>query len=238
MQYRIEIMGQALQASLAVLLLIFIPILLWSARHNRLTFASRLERARREYFEQHQERLPQALAAAIPRPPLLPAIQAALWIGLAAGAAAFFLLAFSVFSYFPNLRSVSPDRIPKLELKTLHADFQSKPMKIDGEVTNITSEILPELHVHLVLYDQNLAIAAVRTIDIERPFGPNETLPFFFSETRTEKIRRIGVTFSSRRGPITHKENAEAGQHVNASLPKVPAEPPAAWGRLKPTGVP
>lgn len=212
MQYRIEILSQSMQGGLAAFFLLFVPLALWTFLRNRRRKAARLELIRRDYYEKYRDRLPYAVAAAVERPPLLPAIHVSLWTSLAASALTFLTLAFSSLSYFPNFRSLSADQPPGLELKTLHTDFQSQPMKIDGEVTNIGGAVLPQLHVHLVLYDQNLAVVTARTIDIEQPLAPSQTMPFFFSEERTDTIRRIGITFSSKFGPLIHRESAEAKQ--------------------------
>src|SRR5262245_62032588 len=123
MPYRIEMLSEALRGSLAVFLLIFVPLALWSVHRNRKNYAAKLQQVRQEYFEAYRERLPAAVAASIPRPSALPLIHAGVWAGLAAAALAFCTLAFSSFSYFPNLRSRIPDLAPGLELKTLHADF-------------------------------------------------------------------------------------------------------------------
>lgn len=201
-----------MQGSLAVLLLVFAPLALWAFLHNRRASAARLEQITRDYYEKYQERLPHAVVAAISRPALLPAVHASLWMGLLAAMLVFVTLAFSPYSYFPNFHAAGSDQTPVLELKALRTDFQSKPMKIDGEVTNIGGAVLPQLHVHLVLYDRNMAVMAVRTIDIEQPLAPAQTMPFFFSERPVDGIKRIGITFSSRFGPLAHREGAEAKQ--------------------------
>jgi hypothetical protein len=137
--------------------------------------------------------------------------------------AAFLALAYSPLTYFPNFRDFGKESKPGVELTTLRTDFESALMKVDGEVTNIGDGVLPELHVHLILYDQNLRPVAVRTIDIDQPLAPGQIMPFFFSEARSDTIRRVGVTFSSRFGPLSHRE---AAGPVAASTPPRSLTPP------------
>ncbi|MBI4455267.1 MAG: hypothetical protein HY644_05140 [Acidobacteria bacterium] len=212
MQYRIEVLSHSLQGAIGVLLVLFAAGALYVLLRHREERAALLDRISREYFLQYKERVPRAVSAAISRRPVLPAVYRALWVSLGASLIAFLALAFTPLSYFPNFYDVGRDTTTSLELKTLHADFQGNSMRVDGEVTNISTNILPELHIHLILYDKDLAPMKVHTIDFGKPLIPGQTMPFFFSEPRLETVKQVGITFSSRFRPLLHKEGPQVKQ--------------------------
>ena len=205
MQYQIEILSHAMQGAAGGFLLVFAALslsLLW--RHRRRQRAAQ-ESLTREHFATYQEPLPHAFMRAAGRSSSIPVLYIALCGSAAVAVAGFLALAYSPWTYFPNFQDFGKESKPGVELTTLRTDFESALMKVDGEVTNISGEVLSELHVHLILYDQNLRPVAVYTIDIEKPLAPGQIMPFFFSEARSDAVRRVGVTFSSRFGPLPHR---------------------------------
>ncbi len=195
-----------MQGGLIVFLIFFVALSAYSWTRLRGKTASLSRLIDEEY------RRSNTTFSSLVRPALLPIVVRAWWISAVAGAAAAVILALTPLSYFPNFTSGSLLPTEAVELKTLNADLQSDPMRIDGEVINISGRALPKFRVHLILYDRRSTPVTVRTIEMRQDLRPNQTLPFFFTEPRSESVKRVGVTFSSQYRSLVHRESAEVKQ--------------------------
>jgi hypothetical protein len=211
MPYSIEVWSHALQGGLIAFLLLFaaqcVYFLVWR-QGGKGSLSSQINEAYRQGFRKTSGSEFSALAG----PPALSTVYRAWWIALAAAAVITLVLVFTPLTYFPNFSGGSLIPTAGIELKTLNTDLQSDPMKIDGEVTNISGQPLAGFQIHLILYGARSEVAAVRTIVIRRPLHPKQTMPFFFTEPKTDTIKRIGITFSSQGRSLIHRESPEVKQ--------------------------
>lgn len=211
MPYSIEVWSHALQGGLIIFLLLFAALcayfLIWR-QGGKGSLSSQINEAYLRGFRKTSGSEFSALAG----PAVLPTVYRAWWIALAAAAVITLALAFTPLTFFPNFSGGPLIPTESVELKTLNTDLQSNPMKIDGEVTNISGRPLPGFQIHLILYNARSEVVAVRTIEIRRPLQPKQTMPFFFTEPKSDSIKRIGITFSSQGRSLIHRESPEVKQ--------------------------
>lgn len=211
MSHPVEILSRSMQGGLVAFFLLFAALAVYIVLRHQDRRASLLDHMNEEYLSRYQDLAPHSTSAPLRRP-ILPALWRAYWISLLAGVAIFLTLAFTPLSYFRNFSKSASDQLEKVELRTLRTDFQTDPMEIEGELANITSDVLPKVQAHLILYDVNSATVGTRAIDVAAELAPEQTAAFLFFEPKSDLIKRVGVTFSSQSQPLIHREAAALKQ--------------------------
>lgn len=207
MPYPVEILSRSLEGGLTLFLVSFAALTLYVLLRRREKKRSLLDEITAEYLGRYPDLAPHTPPSAAKREILRP-LWRFFWISLALGLVTFLALAFTPVSYFSNFSSTAANQQESLELKALHLDMQSNPMKIDGAVTNISPQALQAVQVHLILYDAYSTPLAVRTTDIAEALAPEQSASFSMTEPKSETVRRVGITFSSESRPLRHRESA------------------------------
>lgn len=207
MPHPVEILSRSLQGGLGVFLVSFAAAALYVLLRGREKKRSLLDEITAEYLDRYPGLAPHTPPSAA-KPEILRPLWRLFWVSLAAGLVTFLVLAFTPVSYFPNFSSTAADQQEFLELKALRMDVQSDPMKIEGAVTNLRSQALRVVQVHLILYDAYSTPLAVRTTDVTDSLAPQQTVSFSLTEPKLETVRRAGITFSSESRPLSHREGA------------------------------